>query len=105
MRFSTLFMPDIPLTPANAYLQDLNSLQKQSFRLTLLFIIIATYLALLAGDLSLRPLPTRFIAAGFNLIGFCCLSYWLFLRYPKLARYVFVIGLIAGNTLAYLQFS
>src|SRR5258708_1284927 len=105
MRYSTLFMPDVPLTPPNAYLQDLSSLQKQSFRLTLLLIIIATFIALLAGDLSLRPLPTRFIAAGFNLIFFCGCSYWLFLRYPKLARTVFVIGLIGGNILAYLQFS
>src|SRR4051812_29001896 len=98
-------MPDIPLTPPDAYLQDLRRLQKQSFRLTLLFIIFATFVALLAGDLALRPVPTPFIASGFNLIFFCWLSYWLFVRYPRLARYVFVVGLIAGNTMAYIQFS
>jgi signal transduction histidine kinase/CheY-like chemotaxis protein len=98
-------MQDIPLTAPNSYLQDLNDLQKKSFRLTLLFIIVAVQIALLVGDLTLRPLPTTFIAAGFNLIGFCGISYWLFLKFPRLACYFFIGGLIVGTAIAYSQFS
>jgi signal transduction histidine kinase/CheY-like chemotaxis protein len=98
-------MSSIPLSTTNSYLQDLDDLQNKSFRLTLIFIVVAIQLALLAGDLILRPVPTIFIAAGFNLTLFCGLDYWLFLKYSRLARYIFVIGLVVGNIIAYGQFA
>lgn len=38
-----------------SYLQDLDGLQRRTFRLTLLLVAAATQLALLAGDLYIRP--------------------------------------------------
>ncbi len=89
---------------APSYLRNLDELQRKTFRFTLLFVVGATQLALLAGDVAVRPLSPSFIASGVNLMAFCGLCYWLFRQHPQAARYVFIIGLSVGNIIAYTIF-
>src|SRR5260221_3874073 len=99
-----MLMSVLPMTIEGSHLRDLNELQNKSFRLTLVLVIIATQMALFAGDLAIRPLPSNVIAAGLDLTFFCAIIYFLFARYPQAARYLFVSGLIIGNFLAYSYF-
>ncbi len=98
-------MTQLQLRVEPSYLQDLGELQRKTFRLTLLLVAAATQLALLAGDLYVRPLPPTFIASGIHLMAFCGLCYWLFRHYPQAARYVFVVGLSIANIIAYAHYS